>query len=208
MVVYESTWFCWEAQGLEQGKFLQMRSFRVLAFLCLASLALVEHRAWTCGDAFCGSWPHITNRRIASSVPRNGGCCLFAELCVGWILEEEDIEAWMDAHGVQSFETLIQEGDGSDDWVGDDGKGNVLPPDWLVRCVDDYSGIGRSERTWVLTLCRAGNLTTGWKSQGLRATDLKSLLADTDSMARGAALAADMGNNGPLQIIAVPGYYH
>ena len=109
----------------------------------------------------------------------------------------------MDAHGVQSSETL-QEGDGSDDWVGDDGKGNVLPPDWLVRSVDDYSGIGRSERTWVLTLCRAGNLTTGWKSQGLRATDLKSLLADTDSMARGAALAADMGDTGPLKIIPVP----
>ena len=84
MVVYESTWFCWEVQGLEQGKFLQMRSFRVLAFPCLASLALVERRPWTCGDAFCGSWPHITNRRIASSVPRRG-FYLDAELCVGWI---------------------------------------------------------------------------------------------------------------------------
>ena len=109
MVVYESTWFCWEVQGLEQGKFLQMRSFRVLAFPCLASLALVERRAWTCGDAFCGSWPHITNRRIASSVPRRG-YYLSAELCVGWILSQENIEAWMYAHGVQSSEILSQGG--------------------------------------------------------------------------------------------------
>ena len=38
----------------------------------------------------------------------------------------------------------------------------------------------------------------------LNTTDLKALLEDTDSMARGAALAAEMGNTDPLKIIAVP----
>eukprot|EP00434_Breviolum_minutum_P006412 symbB.v1.2.005659.t1/scaffold327.1/size259883/12 len=195
-----------QVQGLEQGKFLQMRSFRVLAFPCLASLALVERRAWTCGDAFCGSWPHITNRRIASSVPRRG-YYLSAELCVGWILNQENIEAWMYAHGVQSSEILSQGGDkedypslelsdDSDEWVGDDGKGNVLPPDWLVKR-DRDNRWPDEEITWFLTLRSASG-------SGLSATDLKALLADTDSMARGAALAADMGDTGPLKIIPVP----
>ena len=99
-------------QGLEQGEFLQMpietrhrhlsaRSFRVLAFPCLAWLALVEIWARTCGDTFCGSRPHIRNRRMASITlmrSYNGDSTLYA----GWLLQEEDIEAWMDEHGVHS----------------------------------------------------------------------------------------------------------
>jgi len=70
-------------QGLEQIppriETMSARSFRVLAFPCLASLALLELWARTCGDAFCGSRPHITNRRMAR-ITLHPGIVLFQRL--------------------------------------------------------------------------------------------------------------------------------
>ena len=202
-------------QGLEQGKFLQMshrnttylsaRSFRVLAFPRLASLALLELWARTCGDAFCGSRPHITNRRMARITLRHDYCK--ADLCVGWILNEENVEAWAVAHGVKWEGPWEIESYRLSERVGDDGK-NIVPPGWRI-----WFSPGAKEDFYIFYLSwRADNLA---KDGGcgdfdydlapfLNTTDLKALLEDTDSMARGAALAAEMGNTDPLKIIAVP----
>ena len=129
-----------------------------------------------------------------------------ADLCVGWILNEKDVEAWAVARGVK-WDLFYLEFDDSDGWVGDDGK-SIVPPDWLIR----YNR-GASEGFFIFYLTwPADNLA---KDGGcaefdydlapfLNTTDLKALLEDTDSMARGAALAAEMGNTDPLKIIAVP----
>ena len=202
-------------QGLEQGKFLQMRietrhphlsarSFRVLVFF-LVSLALLELRARTCGDAFCGSRPHITNRRMARITLR--GDYYKADLCVGWILKEEDVEAWAVAHGVKWEGPWEIESYRLSELVGDDGK-NIVPPGWRI-----WFSPGDLGDFYIFYLSwRADNLEKDGGCFGfhydlapfLNTTDLKALLEDTDSMARGAALAAEMGNTDPLKIIAVP----
>ena len=95
-------------QGLEQIppriETMSARSFRVLAFPCLASLALLELWARTCGDAFCGSRPRITNRRMAR-ITLQGSYCR-ADLCVGWILNEKDVEAGRLRTGSNGTKTL------------------------------------------------------------------------------------------------------
>ena len=155
---------------------------------------------------FVGSRPHITNRRMARITLQ--GYHSRATLCVGWILNEKDVEAWAVARGVkwdQPYWNL--DFDDSDGWVGDDGK-NIVPPDWLIR----YNR-GFPEDFFIFYLTwRADNLAKDGGCAGfdydlapfLNTTDLKALLEDTDSMARGAALAAEMGNTDPLKIIAVP----
>ena len=194
-------------QGLEQIppriETMSARSFRVLAFPCLASLALLELWARTCGDAFCGSRPRITNRRMAR-ITLQGSYCR-ADLCVGWILNEKDVEAWAVAHGVKWDKNF----EDSDEWLGDDGKSidGIVPLGWRIT----YVYANEDELVFYLTW-RADNLAKsggcfGWDYglvPFLNTTDLKALLEDTDSMARGAALAAEMGNTDPLKIIAVP----
>jgi len=109
------------------------------------------------------------------------------------------------AHGVEWSLEFVD----SDEWVGDDGKG-IVPPGCLIR----YT-IGDVEDMDILIFYltwRADNLARSGGPFGfdydvapfLNTTDLKALLEDTDSMATGAALAAEMGNTDPLKIIAVP----
>ena len=226
-------------QGLEKGEFLQMRietrhrhlsvhSFRFLAFPCLVSLALVELWALTCGCAFSFRFSSLKSLKFE-------GEAYIAHLCVGWVLKEKDVEAWMDAHGVHSsqigedFQAILdaeerelgwpvepwEKGDGprlgwsegSYDWVGDDGGDNRLPPDWHVCRIEDANS---GETTWILNWYRSPYVEIGCDEFGfesLNATDLTALLADTDSLARGAALAAEMGNTGLLKAFAVPALY-
>jgi len=217
---------------VEKGEFLQMRIetrhrhlsvlLRFLAFPCLASLALVELWALTCGCAFSFRFSSLNNLSPTSAL----------------VLKEKDVEAWMDAHGLHSshipddfqvdldeeeWETgrpveAWEEGDGprlgwsmgSHDWVGYDGEDNGdnrLPRDWHVCRIEDADN---GETTWILNWYRSPYVEDSCDEfgfQSLNATDLTALLADTDSLARGAALAAEMGNTGPLKAFAVPACY-
>ena len=146
-----------------------------------------------------------------------------AKLCVGWLLKAEDIEDWMSAHEVRMDDLLdvdnLEEGDydeepllkysqSSFEWVGLDGTRDVLPPDWYVDNANPDKNPYSSDRIWFLNWRCANNFDGYlWHQQlFLNTTDLTALLADTDSLERGAALAAEMGNTGPLIVTALPHY--
>lgn len=81
---------------------------------------------------------------------------------------------------------------------------------YQVQHVCRIEDADNGETTWILNWYRSPYVEDSCDEfgfQSLNATDLTALLADTDSLARGAALAAEMGNTGPLKAFAVPACY-
>ena len=204
-------------QGLEQGKFLQMSHRNTTSPFVSAlfssscfSMFGVPCFAWALGTDM---WRRILWKPATHHEPAHG-----PYYPPGWLLQGRSLR-WVDLKwgGCWSLGGCArgQMGGSMGDWK--------LQTQWAGgRWWKKHRATGLAYMVFPYALRKTFTfftylgVQTIWRRMGgvlaldydlapfLNTTDLKALLEDTDSMARGAALAAEMGNTDPLKIIAVP----